>query len=48
MTLQTALLIPLAEKGAGAAPYLVGGLALLILLALLLAMLAFGKGREHS
>lgn len=43
------LLLPLkTEAGAGATPYLVGGTALLILLALMLAMLAFGKGREHS
>ncbi|MCW2782877.1 MAG: hypothetical protein JWR35_3326 [Marmoricola sp.] len=41
--------LPLAvEKGAGAAPYEVGGLALVILLGLLLSLLAFGKGREHS
>lgn len=30
------------------APYYIGGLALLILLALLAGLLAFGKGREHS
>jgi hypothetical protein len=29
-------------------PYAVGGIALAILLALLLALLAFGAGREHS
>lgn len=29
-------------------PYFVGGVALLILLSLLVALLAFGKGREHS
>lgn len=43
------LLLPLAaEEGAGAGPYLVGGGALLFLLAMIFAMLAFGKGREHS
>lgn len=41
--------LPLAaEEGAGAMPYVVGGLALLILLALMAALLTFGKGREHS
>lgn len=29
-------------------PYLVGAIALGILLAMLLGVLAFGKGREHS
>jgi len=38
-----------AEEGvAGISPYAVGGLALGILLALLLALLVFGAGREHS
>lgn len=47
--MSTLSLIPLAaESGAGAAPYLVGGAVLIFLFALLLAMLAFGKGREHS
>jgi len=44
--------LPLAEKaseeGAGWAPYYVGGGALVIFLILISAMLAFGKGREHS
>ena len=43
------MLLPLVtEEGAGVTPYLVGGGALLLLLALLLALLVFGKGREHS
>jgi hypothetical protein len=43
------LLLPLAtEEGAGSLPYLVGGGALLLLLAMMWALLAFGKGREHS
>lgn len=43
------LLLPLAaEEGAGFTPYAVGGGALLILLTVLLAMLVFGRGREHS
>lgn len=29
-------------------PYLIGGIALAVLLVLLVALLAFGKGREHS
>ncbi|MCR4513141.1 hypothetical protein [Aeromicrobium sp. 50.2.37] len=29
-------------------PYIIGGVALAILLVLLFALLAFGKGREHS
>jgi hypothetical protein len=36
------------EEGAGAAPYLVGGGALVLLVLALLGILAFGKGREHS
>jgi hypothetical protein len=43
------VLLPLAtEGGAGVRPYLVGGGALLFLLVMVFAMLAFGKGREHS
>ena len=43
------LLLPLnTEAGAGATPYLIGGGALVILLAAMFALLAFGKGREHS
>ncbi|WP_295657745.1 hypothetical protein [uncultured Nocardioides sp.] len=38
-----------AEHGEPAlSPYAVGGVTLAILLALLLALLAFGGGREHS
>jgi hypothetical protein len=51
----TNLLVPLhsggtdvAESGTFWAPYFIGGGILLILLALMLALLAFGKGREHS
>jgi hypothetical protein len=43
------MLLPLAtDEGAGVMPYVVGGGALLILLAAMVALLAFGKGREHS
>jgi hypothetical protein len=43
------LLLPLAtEEHAGPMPFVVGGGALLFLLALLFAAMAFGKGREHS
>jgi hypothetical protein len=43
------ILLPLtAEEGPGITPYAVGGGALLLLLAMLFALLAFGKGREHS
>jgi hypothetical protein len=43
------LLLPLAaEEGPGTLPYLVGGFALVALLAMLMALLAFGKGRDHS
>ncbi len=43
------LLLPLnAEEGAGLMPYVIGGGALLLLLAALFALLAFGQGREHS
>ena len=42
-------LLPLAtESGAGVAPYVVGGGALLMFIFLLLGILSFGKGREHS
>jgi hypothetical protein len=37
-----------AEEGAGVAPFLVGGGILLLLVLVLLGILAFGKGREHS
>ena len=43
------LMLPLATAGgAGVTPFLVGGTAFLILLAMLFAILAFGKGRDHS
>ncbi|WP_332666434.1 hypothetical protein [Aeromicrobium sp.] len=32
----------------GIDPYAVGGIALAILIILMLALLSFGKGREHS
>jgi len=38
----------LAEEGAGNQPYIIGGGILLLLFALIGALLAFGKGREHS
>ena len=44
----TILLAPLAESGTFTAPYFVGGGILLVLLALMGALLSFGKGREHS
>jgi hypothetical protein len=43
--------ITVAAEAAGKAPinhYVVGAIALAILLALLLGLLAFGAGREHS
>lgn len=43
------MLLPLqTEEGAGIVPYVVGIGALALLLAMLTALLAFGKGREHS
>ncbi len=43
------LLLPLSsEGGTFLVPFAVGGGALIFLLALLFALLAFGKGREHS
>ena len=38
----------LAESSTSWAPYVVGGGILLVLLALMAALLAFGRGREHS
>ena len=32
----------------GISPYAVGGIALVILVVLMMALLSFGKGREHS
>jgi len=37
-----------AEKGVGAAPYIIGGGILLGLIILLLITVAIGGGREHS
>ena len=43
------MLLPLAtEEGAGLLPYAVGIGALVILLGAMVALLAFGKGRDHS
>jgi len=43
------LLLPLqAEEGAGIAPYVIGLGLLGLLLLLMIALLTFGKGREHS
>jgi hypothetical protein len=44
------MLAPLAaeEGGAGLWPYVIGGGALLLLLAAMAVLLAFGRGREHS
>ena len=43
------LLLPLTtEEGAGVLPYVVGIGALVILLGAMVALLAFGKGRDHS
>jgi hypothetical protein len=51
----TLLLAPLNSGGTDVAdsgmfwtPYLIGGGILLLLLVLMTALLAFGKGREHS
>ena len=44
----TALTAQTAQAGPSINPYAVGGIALGLLLALLLALLAFGAGREHS
>lgn len=36
------------HRDLGIDPYAVGGIALLILALMMLALLSFGKGREHS
>ena len=36
------------HESGGVNPYVVGGIALGLLLALLLAVISFGGGREHS
>jgi hypothetical protein len=43
------LLLPLTtEEGAGATPYVIGIGAFVLLMGVMAALLAFGKGREHS
>jgi len=43
------LLLPLqTEEGVGMTPYVVGVGTLLLFAALMVALLAFGKGRDHS
>ena len=43
------LLLPLhAEEGAGIRPYVIGIGLLALLLLLMVGLLAFGKGRDHS
>ncbi|MCW2784452.1 MAG: hypothetical protein JWP74_969 [Marmoricola sp.] len=44
MTIMLALL----EEGTFRAPYIVGGGILLVLFTLITALMAFGRGREHS
>jgi len=44
----TLLTIPLEAESAGATPWVVGGVVLVIFLFLLFAFLAFGKGRDHT
>lgn len=36
------------DEGPAINPYVVGALALAILLAMMLGLLAFGRGRDHS
>ncbi len=36
------------ESGPGITPYVIAGLALVILFGAMLVLLAIGKGREHS
>ena len=38
----------IAESGTFWAPYYIGGGILLLLVVLIMALLAFGRGREHS
>lgn len=47
MSIALTTLIPL-EESAGGTPWLVGGSILAVLLLVMLAMLAFGGGREHT
>ena len=48
LSVQT-ILVAASEYGESAiSPYVVGGLALAILLTLLVALITFGAGREHS
>lgn len=46
--LHTATLASEAEGAPAINPYVVGAIALLILLAMLIALMMFGGGREHS
>jgi hypothetical protein len=36
------------HSGGGVNPFVIGAIALVILLGLMLGLLSFGKGREHS
>lgn len=44
----TLLTLPLEAESAGATPWVIGGVTLAIFMFLLFALLAFGKGRDHS
>ena len=50
LSLTLPLVLAAAEEGghSGPNPYFIGGLTLFILLGMLLALVAFGGGREHT
>jgi hypothetical protein len=46
--MSTPLLVSAAEATSGINPFWIGGTVLLIFLVLLISLLAFGAGRDHS
>lgn len=48
MSLKALVLAAVQAESAQISPWLVGGITLVILVACILALLAFGAGREHS
>lgn len=48
MSILSVLPLVAEESGAGARPYVVAGIALVLLFGAMFVLLAIGKGREHS
>jgi hypothetical protein len=48
MSIAPLVVLAAASEGSGINPYVVGGSILLLLVLLMAALLAFGRGRDHS